>query len=583
MNSETRNCQNCKKEFTIEPEDFDFYKKIGVPAPTFCPECRLIRRLSVRNERNLYKRECGLCKKGMLSMYDPTGPFTVYCKDCWWGDGWDAMEYGQDYDFERPFFVQFRELLEKVPRPNLIVSNVNNCEYSNYVADGKNCYLCFGSIAVEDCMYGAPYESKNCIDTYLARECEYCYEVIDCEKLSNCSFVRDCASSLNLIHCFDCKNCQDCIGCVGLRNKKYHVFNESYSKEDYEIKKRELLSDGRNSLIEIVKQTERLKYSVPHRFAITLQSKDVSGDHIVQSKNARDSFDIKRCEDTKYCIRMIDGRDVHDTNYCEFMELSYDYIGFWKDSSVAFSNTCGESNNILYSDFCFASSNLFGCIALRKRSYCIFNKQYEKDKYNELVGKIKKHMNDLPYRDKHGRVYAFGEFFPLDLSPFAYNESLAQECFPLTQGQATKQGYIWKEEGKKDYKITIPTEELSISIKNVEDSIVKEVIGCLHKGGCNQQCTEAFKITPQELQFYRKMDIPLPVLCPNCRHFERLAKRNPFRLYRRQCQCDYKIYENTTKHNHHPKGRCPNEFETSYSPERKEIIYCEQCYNAEVV
>lgn len=27
MNSETKQCQNCKKDFTIEPDDFAFYEK----------------------------------------------------------------------------------------------------------------------------------------------------------------------------------------------------------------------------------------------------------------------------------------------------------------------------------------------------------------------------------------------------------------------------------------------------------------------------------------------------------------------------------------------------------------------------
>lgn len=46
MNSETKTCQNCKQKFSIELEDFDFYKKISVPPPTFCPKCRLQRRLA---------------------------------------------------------------------------------------------------------------------------------------------------------------------------------------------------------------------------------------------------------------------------------------------------------------------------------------------------------------------------------------------------------------------------------------------------------------------------------------------------------------------------------------------------------
>ena len=585
--SQTRTCQNCKNEFNIEPDDFAFYKKIDTPPPTFCPPCRLQRRLAVRNERILYKRNCGLCEKAMLSMYDTEEPFMVFCKDCWWGDGWDPMKYARDYDFNTPFFVQFRKLLEDVPRPNLIVSSVKDCDYCNYIADGKNCYLCFGSIAVEDCMYGAPYESRDCIDTYLARECEYCYETIDCEKLSSSAHVQDCANSLNLLYCFDCKNCQDCIGCVGLRNKQYYILNEPYSKEEYRKERDKILAGGRTALLRIAADMEKLKNRIPHRFATTLQCIQVSGDHIVNSKNAKECFDVKRCEDGRYCVRMIDGKDVHDTNYCEFMERSYDYIGFWKDTNIKFSNTCGESTDIEYSDFCFASKNLFGCIALQKKSYCVLNKQYAKEEYQELIQKIKKQMNKAPYQDTNGRVYVYGEFFPIELSPFAYNETVAQEYFPLTRKQVEASGYRWKEPKKKQHGITIKSENVAETITDVDDSVVQETIGCAHGGTCNEQCTTAFKITPQELQFYKKMRLPLPLLCSNCRHYERLKKRNPFTLWHRRCNCagkesDNGRYANTIEHAH-STGHCPNEFETAYAPERKEIVYCEQCYNAEIV
>lgn len=45
---------------------------------------------------------------------------------------------------------------------------------------------------------------------------------------------------------------------------------------------------------------------------------------------------------------------------------------------------------------------------------------------------------------------------------------------------------------------------------------------------------------------------------------------------------DYK-YQNTVEHSRHNGRPCPNEFETTYSPERKEIVYCEDCYLREVV
>ncbi|MBI4119570.1 MAG: hypothetical protein HY456_01835 [Parcubacteria group bacterium] len=46
-------------------------------------------------------------------------------------------------------------------------------------------------------------------------------------------------------------------------------------------------------------------------------------------------------------------------------------------------------------------------------------------------------------------------------------------------------------------------------------------------------------------------------------------------------ESDNEVYENATDH-FHGEDHCPNEFETSYAPERSEIVYCEQCYNAEV-
>jgi hypothetical protein len=112
------------------------------------------------------------------------------------------------------------------------------------------------------------------------------------------------------------------------------------------------------------------------------------------------------------------------------------------------------------------------------------------------------------------------------------------------------------------------------TISAVKDNILEEVIGCEHKANCDHQCTSAFKLIKDEIDFYRRMSLPIPKLCPNCRHYERLAQRKPLKLWHRQCMCD--------KLNHGHADKCLNEFETPYAPDRPEIIYCEQCYNAEV-
>ncbi|MBM3251119.1 MAG: hypothetical protein FJZ07_02705, partial [Candidatus Nealsonbacteria bacterium] len=63
LNSEIRTCQNCHSPFVIDVQDFDFYQKIKVPPPTWCPECRMVRRMMFRNERSLYKRKCDVTGK----------------------------------------------------------------------------------------------------------------------------------------------------------------------------------------------------------------------------------------------------------------------------------------------------------------------------------------------------------------------------------------------------------------------------------------------------------------------------------------------------------------------------------------
>jgi len=234
-----------------------------------------------------------------------------------------------------------------------------------------------------------------------------------------------------------------------------------------------------------------------------------------------------------------------------------------------------DTREISYCNDIQNSSNLFGCIGLRNQHYCILNKQYTKEEYEALVSKIIQHMNEMPYIDKLNRVYRYGEFFPPEFSPFGYNETIAQEFFPINSEIAAKFGYNWEtEEVKNRPQPTILPENLPDHIKDVDNPILKEIIGCVHKGECHEQCTGVFKIVQPELEFYRRMNLPLPKLCPNCRHYERLKQRNPLKLWHRQCMCD--------KNHPHHSGRCPNEFETSYSPDRPEIVYCEQCYQAEV-
>ncbi len=591
---ETKACQNCKNRFTVESEDFDFYRKISVPAPTWCPECRMIRRFAWRNERSLYKRICGLCKKDIIAMYHEKESFPVYCHDCWYSDRWDPLSYGVDYDFSKPFFLQWKELYNRVPRLNLWQLDMVDSPYSNIGRGARNAYLSYSLVGGggENIFYSKSADtSSNIFDCLSINDCENCYENVHDAGNANSHY---CVESRNNIECwflFDCRNCQNCILSTNLRNGKYVIRNNQYSKEEYFERVKELDFGSYLEWEKLKKEFDDLISKALHKYADIVKSVGTSGNYNSNAKQAVNCFNVGNVENIKYCQRVINLKDSQDVSYHIDSELVYEYIIGGKDSqrirfTMAALDALQEAD---YTDHCGSSSNLFGCVGVRNKRFCILNKQYSEKEYQSLRTKIIEQMGNVPYIDSKGRSYPYGEFFPINLSPFGYDETIAQEHFPINREIAENKGYRWREKEKVQYTLTMSSSDLTNHIDEVQDSILKETVACghheknRHDAFCGANCTTAFKIMPLELQFYKDKKIPIPRICPNCRHFERLRRINPFKLWPRQCMCDYQVYENSIKHPRHPEGRCSNEFETSYSPKRKEIVYCEECYNAEVV
>jgi hypothetical protein len=561
---ENKTCQNCKKDFIIEPDDFLFYEKIKVPAPTFCPHCRFVRRMIWRNERSLYKRKCDMCEKNIIAMYDDKAPFPVYCPECYKGDKWGAETYEMDYDFGKPFFEQWKELFNKVPRQSLLQIGENiNSEYANFIKDVKNIYLSFSVLwESEDIYYSNNIEkSKNILSSYNISESELLYENIGSNKNYSCQYSFWSSSCIDCNFILNCRNCQDCFSCVNLNNKRYCISNEQYTKEQYEEKMKELDMGSHNFVENSKKEFWNFSLQFPRRYANIVNSQNSSGDELRNNNNTEYCFNVYDSENVKYGYRDVKVKDSMDV--CHFLgSLSYEHAFGGSDGNqgVKFIITGGSlSVDVEYSDGCPSCTNVFACIGLKNKQYCILNKQYTKEEYFEMVEKIKQHMDDMPYVDAKGRIYKYGEFFPCELCPFGYNETVINDHFPLTKEEILERGYNYKEKQENKYTITLKAKDIPDDIKDIDDSILNEVIECEKSG-------KAFKITPFELQFYRRMNIPIPRLHPDERYKERMSLRNPMTLYLRQC-----MHEG-----------CLNMFETTYTPERPEIVYCKDCYQKEV-
>lgn len=583
--SENKICQNCKQDFVIEPEDFSFYEKIKVPLPTFCPLCRAQRRLVFRNERKLFRVKNAFTNEDIFSLYPEGCGKKVITREQWFSDNWDAMEYARDYDFSISFFSQFFELEKLVPIYNLNTTLLINSPYSGNSSYLKNCYLCFNSNRSEDCMYGnAVDSSKNCIDNSHLSHSELCYECFWLQNCYKCYFTITSSESSNLWFCRDCLGCNDCFGCTNLRKASYCIFNKQYTKDEYleEIKKMSL-----NTIpgFKKARESSRIFWSTqPIRSHQGLKNIDFTGSYVTNSKNVKDSYLIREGENMRYCqyLQVPTNKDNYDTNnWGANTELNYETIECGLNSyNNKFSRNCWPScKNIEYSVNLFSCSDCFGCVGLKKKQYCIFNKQYDKAEYFEVVKKIKEHMDEMPYVDKKGRVYKYGEFFPIELSLQGYNNSLATQHFSLTKEEAEEQGYPWIEVPKGEYKITKKVGELPDSIFDVANDILKEVIEC-------ENCKKAYRILENELIFLKKEKLPLPTTCHECRFERRISDRLKIQLYKRPCMCNGEkdmtgVYNNTVKHIHGDEP-CGEEFKTGYSPERPEIVYCEKCYQQEV-
>jgi len=570
--NENKICQNCKKDFVIESEDFNFYKKIKVPPPTFCPECRLQRRMVWRNDWHLFKKKEALNGEEIFSFIPEESCYKIYDRDYWISDAWNPLKYGQEYDFSKSFFEQFKNLLFQVPLPAHSMFNMVNCKYCTNAHDVKNCYLVRGVSYAEDSAYLIwDTGSKQCFDSHMTNQCELSYGNVNTTTCYKTFFSVDCESCQETILCKDCIGCNSCFGSINLRNKSYCIFNQQYSREEY-LRKIIEFNLGSNLSFKTLKDKSHKHWlNYPQKYIHDRQNINVSGDYVYGSKNAKYCFRVRMVEDSKFIQNILKGpvKNCYDySNYGENVELIYESLIVGNGSSnIKFSAYCYQNiMNLTYCIFCSNSSDLFGCVSLRSKQYCIFNKQYSKEEYEKLVPKIIEHMK---------QTKEYGEFFPSLFSFFPYKTTAAYEFFPLSKDEAKKGGFLWYETTKQNYKITFKNEDIPDNIKDVNDDILNQTIQCAHDESCKHECTGAFRIIKTEFDFLKRINLPLPRLCINCRHYERLILRNPPGLFKRRCMCDK---ENHSNH----KGKCEVEFETSYALDRPEIVYCEKCYLQEV-
>jgi len=553
---QTKICKKCNSNFDITDKDLEFYDKIApvfndekfnIPTPTLCPECRQQRRLSFRNQSKLYKRKCDLTGKDIISVYSPDKPYKVYNHIDWWTDKWNPLDYWIDFDFNRWFFEQFNDFYKKVPLLGLLVWNDNeNSPFTNYTVRSSNIYMGADIFESENVYYSTSIKNvKNSCDCFDLKSSENCYSCSFSTNLYNCNNViysNSCSFSKYL---HDCQNTQNSLFCVWIKDKKYYILNKQVSKEEFEE------VNKKNDFSEYITKYKKLLSSVPRKFSLNVNSENCIWDNLVNSSNCYYCFDSFSTKNSKYVSVWYEMESCMDTSIHNInCEYDYEAIGWWQLKKSAFNIVWRWCSDIYYCSECIDSSNLFACIGLRNAKYCILNKQYTKEEYEKLMPKIINHMKN---------TWEWWEFFPSLLSPFWYNETMAQEYYPLTKEETEQKWFNWSDYEAPISKVEkiIPADKLPDNIADIPDDILNWAVEC-------ELTKKPFRIIKKELEFYRNHNLPIPRRHPDQRHLDRMALRNPRKLYEKDCQ------------------KCWKNIKTTYSNDRKEIVYCEECYNKKI-
>ncbi len=477
--------------------------------------------------------------------------FPVYHTTEWLSDRWDPKSYGRDFDFSRPFFAQFKELSDMVPHPATFTYpdlDVNS-EYTNCSSGAKNCYMITQAEWNEDCFYSRGINtSKNCCDCLRILGCELCYECVSSRNCYRCFYCEDMDNSSDCWFSTDLRGCKYCFGCHGLAQKEYHIFNKPVSKEQWKEQVEKLVL-SHTIVTEMKRRSTEVRLTIPQRANHMTQCEDCTGDDLLQCRNTKYSFDSRELEDCQYCNELPgSSKDCMDLSMFGMeTELTYECCGCgYRMYNTLFSFHCWNNiQNLIYCDTCYPSvKDCFGCFGLRNAQYCILNKQYTKEEYEALVPKIIEHMR---------KTGEWGQFFNQTLSAHGYNETLAQDFFPLTKEEVLKHGWRWHDETTSTEHYMGPEVAVPETINEVADDITEKILRCA-------DTQKPYRITKQELDLYRRLGIPVPRLSQQARHTKRMAARRPRRLWDRSCM------------------KCKKPISTTYAPDRPEIVYCESCY-----
>lgn len=514
-------CATTGRRFQVEEDEQAVLEMVArshplidkpLPPPALAPMEFFRTITSWGNLLNIFRARSAVSGAVQLSRYDPSLGIKVCTPDEFWSDRIDNTEFGRPYDFSRPFFDQFSDLIHDV---YFMPLNASNCEGSDYVngANGaKNSFLCFGIFNSEDCIYSYMVrDSSDCVDCIEITGSQFCYDCHTMENCYGCRHCRICTDSADCLFCEDCIGCKNCIFCYGLRRAEFCIANQPVTRAEYDSFVSELKLDSRAGVEAAEKRFAEELRSAGYRTNTLLKAEDSSGKFLSNVKNVKHSYYVHDARDCGY-ILLSNNCSNFWRGFAEKGELGYQ-AGVYAGAYCTYNSymIVGGSYN-LYSLILYNSCHhCFGSIGLKKNSYCILNKQYTEREYFELVPRIIEHMRSTG---------EWGKYLPPRLAPYYYEHAFCNDWLePIEVAEATRRGYRTGYQPEAASTGGEPASSIPDSILECKPEIIDRTFICPDSG-------KPFKFQKKELQFYQRHQIPLPV-----RHWSERIKRRIAAVY----------------------------------------------------
>ena len=546
-----RTCAALGTKWHMDEEEIEMYRKYNVPPSKYHPITRMKLMKSYFVLFDFWYNKNAETGETIISTTHPASGVKVLPDKEWFQRSFD--EHARDVDMSRLVFDQIYDLMRDVPQ----AANYNYVLPENSLAfislGDQDSFFVLACVSKRTCYAMNSYNVEDSAELTLASNVYNSYNVVHSSRIHNCRFLRECYDCVNCDFCFDVRNCESCFGATNKRNAKYLWFNEQLSKEEWE---------KRRSEVDLASYEERLSYENkfkelmgtavwPENFNI--KAENCTGEYITDANNIKDGYYVM---DGSHDVVQASYLFGVPSNNCHYAVASigssdcYYSLGTkncsWNKFALSIVTNCIDSE---YCSSCQDIENCFGCVGLKKKKFCIFNKQYTEGEYWQKLDEIKCKMLD------EGE---YGDYPPMSFSLQYVQRSGAPIVYGATIEELKKMGanlFDADADGADGPEIDPSTIK---SVDDISDRVDESIIG---KPFMDEVYGRRFAYLKPEMKLYEKLEVAPPRNHPTRRINELYAEMNIAVFEEMNCsKCNKDI--RVGKNRNYPTRE----------------VYCKECY-----